>query len=354
MLELLRRKAQSPYLQATIVIIILVFIFWGVGANNGNVQNSVATVNDENIPFKDYQKEYDRTINSLRDQFGGSIPSGLLDSLNIKQQIINKLVQGSLLRQGALEAGLYVSDQELRNAIQKMEAFKNNGVFDPQWYKEVLASSRMSVKKFEEGMRYDLLSAKVLDHLGRFTIPSKDTLHSQFNSTYQTTKFDYVEFAANSFTDKVELTDEKISSFYEENKLNYQSEPKTKLSYLLFSFDGPDALPTPDDSAVEKMYQNTLNRFAVEERRNARHILFRIGESDDKNAEQKTLAKNILTKIKNGADFAQTAKEFSEDSSASRGGDLGFFQREQMVKPFADATFTMTEGAVSELVEITL
>lgn len=351
MLDLLRRKAQSPYLQATIVIIILVFIFWGVGANTGNVQNSVATVNDEGIAFQDYQKEYDQTISTLRDQFGGAIPSGLLDSLNIKQQVLNKLVQGALLRQGALETGLYVSDQELSNTIQQMEAFKSNGFFDAKWYEEVLASSRMSVSKFEKGLRYDLLSAKVLDHLSRFAVPSKSALHDQFKNTYQTTKYDYVEFTADSFKDKVELSDEKLTSYFEENKINYQSEPKTKLNYLLFSFAAADTIPTPADTAIAQMYQSTLNQYAVPEKRSARHILFRLGDAADKNAEQKAQAENVLARIRAGEDFAEMAKEFSADGSASRGGDLGFFQRDQMVKPFADATFTMEEGAVSDIVE---
>jgi peptidyl-prolyl cis-trans isomerase D len=350
MLELLRRKARSPYLQATIVIIILVFIFWGVGSNNGNVQNSVATVNDDSISFQDYQKEYDRTINTLRDQFGGAIPTSLLDSLNIKQQVLNKLVQGALLRQGGLAAGLYVSDQELGKAIQDMEAFKQNGYFDKQWYKEVLTSSRLSITKFEEGLRNDLLSAKVLDHLSRFVHPSEESIRSHFNSTYQTTQFNYVELPADSFTDKVELTEEKLNSFYEENKLNYQSDPKTKLHYLLFPFDAAK-LPTPADAEVEQRYQNTLNRYAVPEKRSARHILFRTGESAEKNAEQKNRAEELLAQISNGADFAEKAKEFSEDGSAAKGGDLGFFQHEQMVKPFADAAYSLAEGEVSGIVE---
>nr|MBF0221259.1 SurA N-terminal domain-containing protein [Desulfobulbaceae bacterium] len=349
MLDLLRRKAQSPYLQATIVIIILVFIFFGVGSNTGNVQNSVATVNDEGISFQDYQREYDQTVNTLRDQFGGAIPTGLLDSINIKQQVLNKLVQGALLRQGALEAGLYVSDQELRNTIQEMEAFKSNGFFDAKWYEEVLASSRMSVSKFETELRYDLLSAKVLDHLSRFAVPSKSSIHDQFINTYQTTKFDYVELTADAYTDNVEVTDEKLNSYFEENKLNYQSEPKTKLNYLLFSFADTDTLPT--DSAIGQMYQNTINQYALPEKRSARHILFRIGDVAETNAVQKAQAENVLARIRSGADFAEMAKEFSADGSASRGGDLGFFQREQMVKPFADAAFSMEEGAVSDIVE---
>ena len=135
MLGMFRRKAQSPVIQVTILVVILVFIFWGASRNRGNkVQNAVATVNGESITFRDYQKEYDKTMSNLRDQLGGSIPSGLLDSLNIKQQVLDKLVNSALLRQGAAQIGLYVSDQELRNAIQDMEAFKENGVFNGKRY----------------------------------------------------------------------------------------------------------------------------------------------------------------------------------------------------------------------------
>lgn len=352
MLGFLRKKAQSPTLQATIVIIILVFIFWGVGSNQGPVQNAVATVNGENILYPDYQKEYDRMIGSIRDQFGGNIPSQLLDTLNFKDQVVNSLIQKALLRQGALKSGLYVSDQELRNNIQSMDAFLNNGVFDVKWYEEVLASSRLSVKKFEEGLRYDLLTAKVMDHLSRFDKVSDGELQELFAYNYGLSKFNYAVFQAGDFTDKVEISEEGLAAFFQENKANYMTEPLVKLKYLLFSSDAPN-LPEATDEQISQYYQNNIAQFSTPERRKARHILIRSSSEDS--VESKEAARNkmneIQTELQSGADFADLAKRYSEDGSAAQGGDLGFFSQGQMVKPFEEAVFALSEGETSGIVE---
>lgn len=356
MLGLFRRKAQSPVLQATILIIILVFIFWGVGTNDSNkaALNAVATVNGESITLRDYQKQYDQTLNNLRDQLGGSIPSGLLDQINIKQQVIDKLVQSTLLRQGAKEVGLYVSDQELQNAIKVMEAFKNaNGAFDVKQYEQILAGSRMTVSQFEEGMRYDLLSVKVLDHLGRFGHVSPASLKDIFNYQYHGVKLDYVSFKAESFKDKVEKSADKLTAFFDENKAKYQTDPQVKIKYLQFALADFAKDSTPAEEEVSKYYQGNIDKYSLPERRKARHILIKSAATDS--AEQKAAKRkkidDIAAKVKAGEDFAGLASKESEDSSASRGGDLGLFGRGQMIKPFEDAAFALQEGQVSEVVE---
>lgn len=356
MLGLFRRKAQSPTLQFTILIIILVFIFWGVGKNDTKTaQNAVATVNDEAISFRDYQKQYDQTVNSMRDQFGGSIPSGLLEQLNIKQQVVNKLVQSTLLRQGAKKIGLYVSDQELQNAIKEMAAFKNNGVFDVNQYEQILAGSRMTVSQFEDGMRYDLLSAKVLDHLGRFGHVSPAALKDIFNYQYRGIKLDYVTCTADAFKNKVEKTDALLTAFFEANKAKYQTAPQVKIKYLQFLFADFNKDSAPSDEDISKYYQSNIAKYTLPERRKARHILIKTAATD--NAEQKTAKRSkideIAAKIKAGEDFAELAKKNSEDSSAKQGGDLGLFGRGQMIKPFEDTVFAMKEGQTSDVVETT-
>lgn len=356
MLGLFRRKAQSPTLQFTILIIILVFIFWGVGTNNDKATlNAVATVNDEAISFRDYQKQYDQTINSMRDQFGGSLPSGLLEQLNIKQQVINKLVQSALLRQGAQKIGIYVSDQELQNAIKEMAAFQNNGFFDVNQYEQILAGNRMTVSQFEEGMRYDLLSAKVLDHLGRFGHVSPAALQDIFNYQYRGLKLDYVSFSPDAFKDKVEKTDALLAPFFEANKTKYQTAPQVKIKSLQFLFADFAEDSTPDDEAIEKYYQTNIDSYSLPERRKARHILIKMTATDS--AEQKAAKRKqidaIAAEVKTGKDFAELAKKHSEDSSAKQGGDLGLFGRGQMIKPFEDAVFAMQEGQTSDVVETT-
>jgi len=354
MLGLFRRKAQSPTLQVTILIIILVFIFWGVGKNDNNTRlNSVATVNEEPISVRDYQKQYEQTVNGLRDQFGGAIPSGLLDQLNIKQQVVDKLIQSALLRQGAAKMGLYVSDEELQNAIKVMEAFKTNGFFDVKRYEEILAGNRMTVSQFENSMRYDLLASKIMDHLGRFGHVSPVALKDIFNYQYRGIKLDSVAFKAESYKDKADVSEAKIAAFFEEKKSQYLSAPQVKLKYLLYAVEDFKGAATPSEEEIAQFYQANSAKYSTPERRRARHILIKsaASASADEKAEARKKIDEAAAKVKAGEDFATLAKKISQDTTAVNGGDLGLFGRGQMVKSFEDAVFGLKEGQVSEVVE---
>ncbi len=118
MLQIFRDKAQSTFIQAIVLVIALVFIFWGVGTNMMGSREAAIVVNDEEISFQDYREVYDQLLSSYRQQFGGSIPEELLQTLGLSQQAKNQLIQGALLRQGATDMGLMASAPEVQRRIQ--------------------------------------------------------------------------------------------------------------------------------------------------------------------------------------------------------------------------------------------
>lgn len=253
MLDLLRKKAQSPYIQATILIIIIVFIFWGVGNQNGGAANVAATVNEEPIPYKDYQNAYDRTVNQYRQQFGGTLPDGLLKSLNLPQQVLEQLLQRVLMQQGAREAGLTVSKAEIRKKIEEMESFRTDGIFSLDQYKAVLASSRMSPSEFEAGLGSDLLAGKIIDHLAGFSHVSPLEIKDRFTFNNEELYLDFVSFAAERFKDKVEINDEKLAAFFETNKEQYKTEPQYKINYISFPIVTPATNTLTEDQTAQDL-----------------------------------------------------------------------------------------------------
>ncbi len=348
MLDLLRRKAQSPYLQATVLIIIVVFVFWGVGGNQTDARNAVATVNGEPITLQEFDKALNATRDQYSTQFGGNIPKGLLEALNIKKQVINELIQRSLLLQGGEEMGIYVSDMEIQDAIKNMTVFQNNGVFDSDRYNEVLKGSRLTPKKFERGMRTDLLVSKVANQISNFSQVVPYELEDRFRLDNSEFKIDYAAFESDNFSSEVTVTNEALATYFEANKDNYKTAPQVKVKYLSFLLKDEMTQITLPESEIEAYYTANQDEFGQPEKRQARHILLRTTEQD---SETKLEEMNkILVRARLGEDFAALAKEFSDDGSASRGGDLGLFGRGQMVKPFEDAVFSMAPGDISDVV----
>ena len=354
MLQILRKKAQSPFIQAIVVIIALVFIFWGVGSNLGRTTQSAIVVNGEEISFQQYQQAYDRAYQQLSSQFGGNVPKGLAESFGLKQRVINQITQTALLRQGAVAMGIEVSGDEIRTLIQTMPQFQDQGAFSIERYKAVLAANKMAPAKFEKSMRFDHLTEAAVREIERFAAITTDyEIQDIYSQQNEKVSLKYARIAPSNFIDKVVVDEADLATWFETVKEKYKTEAQLKLKYLAFTYAEVGKMVTIDQPKIEEYYKNNLNTFNLPEQRHARHILLRAGEKDSTAVHQEKAAKAALVQklAVSGSDFKALAKQYSEDSSKNNGGDLGFFSAGQMVQPFDETVFSMQQGAISDVVK---
>lgn len=353
MLNILRKKAQSTLIQAVVLIIAIVFVFWGVGTNIGNRRNLLATVNGEEIPYQDFQRSYDNAVENLRVQFGGSIPQGFLEGLDLNRQVLNQLIQAEILRQGGDMMGITVSKLATQEEIKDMEVFQTDGSFDLERYREILSQNRMTPTSFEAGLRSDLLTRRVTEAIRGFAVVTDNQIQSRFAFANEEVKLSYAAVQGEEMADRVEIDEGELSAWFDEHKNDYLTDPRVRLKYLFFSYDDDLDRVKADDGAIRAQYEEDIENYSTPERRRARHILFRVTENDDARvrAEKKQKAEDVLKLAREGGDFAALAEQYSDDSSAARGGDLGFFSRGAMVEPFDDAVFAMQPGEISGVVE---
>ena len=349
MLTFLRNKAQSTLIQAVVILIAVVFIFWGVGTNLNSNRNSVATVNGEEIPIQDYQRAYDRAVETYRQQFGGQVPAGFFDSIDLKGQVVGTLVRAELFRQGAAEMGFVIPPQATRREIEQMDVFRVNGHFDMDRYKEVLRQNRLTPGSFEAGIRRDLTSSKVVEAIGRFALVPEQEMRGWIEYYGEELTLAALPIASSGFEDKVKVDDKSLAAWFADHKKNYATDPAIRIQYLVFPFAVDDKGITVSDEQVKARYQRDRDRFRKPEQRHARHILFKLApdSSPETVAEKEKLAREILARAKKGEDFAALARQYSEGPSREQGGDLGFFSRGQMVPAFDKAVFAMQPGEIT-------
>jgi peptidyl-prolyl cis-trans isomerase D len=354
MLQILRNKAQSIVIQAMVLIIALVFIFWGVGTRMMSSRDTAITINNEEITFQEFQRSYDQAITGYRRQFGDAIPDEILKGLGVKQQVVNQLTQAALLRQGANAMGIMATPVEIQTAIQKMPQFQQESAFNMNAYQAILKANRLTPHKFEASIGHDLLGAKVITAINNFATTASETeINEMYQRDQETVSVKVVKVTPDLFIDKIVVDPQDLAAWFETEKNTYKTEQKIKLNYLSFPYKAQTDKITISDEQVLAQYEKDKAAYQVPEKRQARHILLKTEEnaSPEKRVEQRKKAEEILAKARAGEDFSALAATYSEDPSKAKGGDLGTFAKGRMIKEFDDAVFSMQPNAISDIIQ---
>ncbi|EPR44433.1 PpiC-type peptidyl-prolyl cis-trans isomerase [Desulfovibrio sp. X2] len=350
MLEAMRKNAQSWGVKIIFGVIILVFVFWGVGSMTKGKTSAMAYVNGNPISFAQYKRQYEGDMQRLKEQFH-EVTDETLKQIDFKRQVLDQLIDQSLLDQAAKQAGVTVSDAEVRDAIASIKAFHGaNGRFDPDLYRRVLLAQKMTPGEFEDSFRRNVTAQKMLSHLATTAVVSEAEAKDIFTFAREEAKADYVAFPLDAYLDKIQVTDEEAQAYYKKNEARYQAPAMAQLAYLEFT---PEALAKPDEvteAEAKAYYDAHQSEFHQDAMVRARHILIKVPENAPADVAAKALKKieDIRAHIKSPKDFAAAAQKYSEGPSAKVGGDLGWFSRGSMVKPFEDAAFALKPGEISE------
>jgi peptidyl-prolyl cis-trans isomerase D len=164
MLEIMRsHKFFSVFLLTAItVMIIITFVFWGIGPNTTPSAGFVAQVEDEKITLDEYWRAYDNEYRRLRDTYSEEE----IKKLDIKNRVLEALIDRKVLIIAARKAGMVVTKEELREVIASNPYFQRDGVFDPNVYTKALKLNRMTPKTFEEGLKEDILFQRMSRLIG--------------------------------------------------------------------------------------------------------------------------------------------------------------------------------------------
>jgi len=349
MLDLIRRHSQSWGVKLLFGLIVLVFVFWGVGSSHNNSAKILATINEQSITIQDFLQEYEKRQETFRQQ-RPNVTSEEMRGMHFKQQVLDSMINQELLSELAHANGITTSDVELRDTIMHMPVFLNKDKqFDKDRYASLLRANRMDPTQFETGYAKDLTIQKVQDYLTMSGTIDEQEAKDFFLFAREQAKIDYILYNQDDFTDQVTPSDKEISTYYEAHKETFAVPAKMNMAYLLLS---PETLASKQDipeNVIEAYYAAHTKEFQQEEMVKARHILIKVKEDASKTVEAKAkkAIDAVLAKYKKGASFEELAKKYSEGPSKISGGDLGWFGKGRMVPEFEKATFDLKKGQVS-------
>ncbi len=342
------------------LLIIPSFVLFGVEGYSRFTDNAaaVARVDGQKITRQEWDDAHKREVDRIRAQMPGIDPK-LLDSAEARRATLDQLVNERLLAVAAQKQLLITSDARLARDLQQNPTIAGlrgpDGKLDMERYRQIAASQGLTPEGFEARIRQDISSRQVLQPLQASALALTKPTDAALQAWLQRREIQVQKFPARDFAAKVQVSDADLENHYKANTERFRSVESADVEYVVLDITSLLPTITLPEQDLRTYYEQNLQRLAGQEQRRASHILITAAKDAPAAEREKARARaqELLAQLrKTPKAFADLARKNSQDpGSASRGGDLAFFARGAMVKPFEDAVFGMKDGDISDLVE---
>ena len=354
MLDGMRRH--KGWLKWSLALVCLAFVFLYVPgfvdqtALEGFPNDVVATVGDREITAAQFRQMYLLQLENFRRQSSGDVSEEVLRSLGIDRQVLQGMIARSAAVAEAERLGMSVSDAEVRHRIVNLPGLQENGQFIGEArYRQVLQFQRppMTPAQFEEELRRDILFERLQAAVTSWVAVSEDEIAEEYRRRNETVTVELVTFRADDWLEETEATDEEVAARYEEEPLAYEEPEKRQLRFLLVDESAIFESLTLTDDEVRQYYDTNISQYTTPGQVRASQILLRIEDGEEAAVEAR--AAELAAEARGGADFADLAREHSDDeATAADGGDLGVIEPGRLVPEVEAAAFALDVDGVSD------
>jgi len=351
-------RSHTRLFQGILVLLIFPsFVFFGVQGYSSftDAANSkVAEVDGRGITQVEWDAAHQRNIERFRQQMP-TVDVKLLDSPAVRRETLDGLVRERVLLAAAEHMHMGVSDEQLQRIFSTDPQFAALRNPDGSVNRQLLAAQGMSSEMFAQSLRQDLAMRQVLQGIGTTVVAPKSVVDPSLDALLQRRQVQLQRFDTQAYRSKVNPSDADIEAFYKANEALFKAPEQARIDYVVLDLQTLQKGMTVNEDELQRYYAENASRYTAAEERRASHILIKADKDMAAADRQKAKAKAdaLLEELrKSPGQFAELAKKNSDDpGSAERGGDLDYFARGAMVKPFDDAVFAMKSGEISNVVE---
>jgi peptidyl-prolyl cis-trans isomerase D len=353
------RKHTKIMMGLMFLLIIPSFVLFGIDGYNrfregGDV---VATVGDESISRAEWDANHKTEVDRLRAAMPNIDPK-LLDSPSARYVTLERMVRERALAQASKDARLTTSDARLARDLQDNPAIaslrKPDGSLDMDRYRQLLGAQGMSPEMYEARLRNDIAVRQVELGITQTALVANTSADEALKAFFERREIQVANFKAQDFAAQVKPSDADIEAYYKANTTQFQAAEQAAVEYVVLDINAVRKSITLSEADVKSYYEQNAARLSGQEERRASHILITAAKTSSQEERDKAMskAKELLQIVKQKPEsFAEVARKNSQDpGSASNGGDLDFFARGAMVKPFEEAAFALKKGEISDVV----
>lgn len=354
------RKHTKVLMFLMFLLIIPAFVLVGVDGYKSMSGGGapVATIGDVKITQEEWDFAHKNEVDRLRSSVPNLDPK-LLDSAEARYTTLERLVREKVMAQAVQSAHLTTSDARLARELQQNPTIaglrKPDGTLDMERYRQLAASQGLTPEGFEARVRRDLSLMQVESAVTGTAFSPKALSDLALNAFFERRDVQVLRFSPADYAGKINPSDADLDAYFQANTALFQSTETANVEYVSLDLEAVKKTVSVSDADLKSYLEQNASRLSAKEERRASHIL--INAPKDMSAADRAKAKERATALlaqarKSPESFGELAKKNSQDDgSAPRGGDLDFFGRGAMVKPFEDAAFSMKKGEISDLVE---
>jgi peptidyl-prolyl cis-trans isomerase D len=354
MLRFMRTHATSWFIKILLTLIIVVFVLWGMGSIKGKKETIVATVGGEYITRVEFDRAYHNVLENYKQIFGQQLSPDFLKGLNIKQQVLDQLIDARVKQQEAQKMGLGMGDEELRETVMQNPAFQRDGQFDSYLYEQFLRNIGSDTATFPALLKRELMDQRLGNLVGdTAVILSDEEVRDIYFLENAKINLSFVVLSPQAFARQVTVTKGDLERYYAEHKEEFRTPAQVKVLYLRFSPAAYLKEVEVSPQEVQEYYALHREQYQRPDRVRIRDILIRVSPDAGPEAMEKARqkAEKVLTEARRGANFAALARQYSDDASASKGGDLGYFSRGEIEPALARVVFALRKGEIGPVVK---
>jgi peptidyl-prolyl cis-trans isomerase D len=326
------------FIQVIIGLIVITFAFWGVESYTSlrGARDTVASVNGLEISQREFAEELRRQQEQMRRMFGGQIDPAMLDSPESRRAVLEAMIAQRLVASEAARAHLYISREAVIEAITQAPEFQEDGRFSTAKYSAYLASRGISDQRNVAELQSEIPLARFAGSISGTAIAPRSVAARLAALEAQKREVSEARISEQQFLPQVKIDEAQVKAHYDANQADYRTPERVRAEYVVLSAEALARQDPPTDAEIKAAYEARAAQFRVDEQRRASHILVKTKEEAEK----------LLQELrKSPGRFAELAKKQSQDSgSAQKGGDLGWFGRGMMVKPFEEAAFKLGQN----------
>ena len=338
-----------------LLLIIPSFVFFGIDGYKRFTDGSsttVAKVDGLSITRGEWESMHQRVVERARRQ---NPEQESLDTPALRRETLDNLVRDRVLIAAANKLHLAPTDDRLRRLFAADPQYAQIRNPDGSVNRELLAMQGMSSEGFAQSLRQDMAVQQLIGGLTRSAFAPAAIASAGLDPLLQRREVQLQRFDPASYRVQQNPTDAQVEAFYKAQQASFKSPEKADIEYVVLDLAALSKGVTVSDEELRKFYADNAARFTAPEERRASHVLIKVDKdmSAADKAKAKARAEELLAQARKApAGFAELARKNSQDpGSAAQGGDLDFFGRGAMVKPFETAAFSLKPGEVSEVFE---